>query len=147
MINQCLICCKTRFQSVEPLMSSPFPDYPWQRVASDIFEWNKQQYLLVVDYYPRFVEIAKLSTATSHDVINHLKSIFARHGIPESFTSDNGPQYSDELFSKFANEYGFTHLTSSPYYPQGNGAAERGVRTVKTLLSKSKEYSALLAYD
>ena len=66
----------------------------------------------MIDYYSRFIEIAKLSTATSHDVINHLKSIFARHGIPESFTSDNGPQYSAKLFSDFANNYGFTHTTS-----------------------------------
>ena len=51
------------------------------------------------------------------DVINHLRSIFARHGIPEPLTSDNGPQYSAEVLSKFAKEYGFTHLTSSPYHP------------------------------
>ena len=36
---------------------------------------------------------------------------------------------------------------SSPCYPQGNGAAERGVRTMKALLGKSEEpYSALLVY-
>lgn len=145
--HACSICCKTCFQSAEPLILSPFPDYPRQRVASDIFKWNKQQYLLVIDYYSKFVEIAKLSTATSCDVINHLKSIFAQHSIPELLTSDNGTQYSAELFSKLAKKYGFMHLTSSPYHPQGNGAAERGVRTVKTLLSKSEDlYSALLAY-
>jgi len=128
-------------------MSSGFPDYPWQRVASDLFEWKKQKYLLVIDYYSRFIEIARMSTATSSDVINHLKSIFARHGIPESLTSDNGPQYSAELFSTFAKDYGFTHLTSSPHYPQGNGAAERAVRTVKTLLEKNDDpYTALLTY-
>ena len=39
------------------------------------------------------------------------------------------------------------HLTSSPYHSQDNSAAEGGVRTVKTLLSKSEDpYSALLAY-
>ena len=37
-INCCLVCCKTRFQYAEPLMSSGFPDYLWQRVASDLFE-------------------------------------------------------------------------------------------------------------
>ena len=146
-INRCLVCCKTRFQYAEPLMSSGFPDYPWQRVASDLFEWKRQKYLLVIDYYSRFIEIARMSNATSSDVINHLKSIFARHGIPESLTSDNGPQYSAELFSTFARDYGFTHLTSSPHYPQGNGAAERAVRTVKTLLEKNDDpYTALLAY-
>ena len=147
LISKCLVCCKTRYQYAEPLLSSTFPEYLWQRVASDIFEWNKHKYLLVIDYYSRFIEIAKLSTATSQDVTNHLKSIFARHGIPESFTSDNGPQYSAKLFSDFAKDYGFTHVTSSPCYPQGNGAAERGVRTMKTLLGKSEDpYSALLAY-
>ena len=49
--------------------------------------------------------------------------------------------------SDFANNCGFTHTTSSPCYPQGNGAAERGVRTMKALLGKSEDpYSALLAY-
>ena len=65
----------------------------------------------------------------------------------QSFTSNNGPQYSAEIFSSFANEYGFTHLISSLCYPQSNSAAERGVRTMKTLPSKSEDpYSALLTY-
>ena len=49
--------------------------------------------------------------------------------------------------SVFAIDYGFTHVTSSPYYPQGDGATERGVRTMKTLLNKSEyPYSVLLAH-
>ena len=91
----------------------------------------------MVDYYSRYIEVAKLTSTSSPEVIKHLKSVFARHGIPEVKMSDNGPQYSSEQFTDFADQYGFTHITSSPKYPQSNGAAERAVRTIKELLTKN----------
>jgi hypothetical protein len=51
-----------------------------------------QSQQLVVDYYSRYNEIARLYSTSSNAVINHLKSIFARHRIPQTFISDNGPQ-------------------------------------------------------
>ena len=113
-VSKCLVCCKTRLQPAEPLLPTSFPIFPWQKVATDLFDGKGITYLLVVDYYSRFIEIAKLSTTTSSDVIRHLKSIFARHGIPEEVISDNGPQYSSKLFSEFAMSYNFHHQTSSP---------------------------------
>ena len=113
----------------------------------DIFEWKKASYLLLVDYYSRYIEIAKLSRPTSGEVIMHTKSIFARHGIPETVISDNGPQFSSKEFSQFADKYCFVHVTSSPYFPQSNGEAERAVQTIKQLLKKAEDpYVALLAY-
>ena len=78
------------------------------------------------------------------DVINHLKSIFARHGIPNEVISDNGPQYSSQLFKQFAQDYHFTHKTGSPKFPQSNGEAERAVKTIKDILLDP--YLGLLAY-
>ena len=75
-----------------------------------------------------------MPTETSNDVIIQLKSIFARHGIPQEVCSDNGPQFSSSMFKKFSKEYKFSHITSSPRYPASNGKAERAVRTVKTML-------------
>ena len=93
------------------------------------------------------MELSKLYATTSQDVINHMKSIFARHGIPNEVVSDNGPQFSSNVFHSFAGEYGFVHTTSSPRYPQGNGEAERAVRTIKHILDKAKDpYLGLLAY-
>jgi transposase InsO family protein len=80
-------------------------------------------------------------------VIKHTSSIFARHGIPEIVVSDNGPQYSADLYATLAKNYGFEHVTSSPHYPQGNGEAERAIKTIKGLLRKSGDpYLSLLAY-
>ena len=73
--------------------------------------------------------------------------MFARHGIPEQVLSDNGPQFAAHSFAQFAEEYGFTHITASPRYPQANGEVERAVKTVKELLKKSSDpYKTLLAY-
>ena len=101
----------------------------------------------MVDYYSRCIEIALLKRTTATEVIAHMKSIFARHGIPKLIVSDNGPQYSSEEFPKFMREYQCQHVTSSPLYPQSNGEAERAVKTIKGLLKKEGDpYLALLSY-
>ena len=50
--------------------------------------------------------------------------------------SDNGLQFSAEVYAEFSLAYQFMHITSSPYYPQSIGEAERAVGTVKQLLKK-----------
>ena len=50
-------------------------------------------YLLLIDYYSRYIEIVKLSATTTKNVVSAMKPIFARHGIPDVLVSDNGPQY------------------------------------------------------
>lgn len=52
--------------------------------------------------------------------------------------SDNGGQFSGHKFQEFAKEWNFTHLTSSPEYPQSNGLAENAVKQAKSLLEKTR---------
>ena len=48
---------------------------------------------------------------------------------------------------EFAERYCFTHMTSSPHYPQSNGLDKRTVKTVKKLISNTDDpYLALLSY-
>lgn len=104
----------------------------------------------MTDYFSRYPELAPLSSLSSSAVINHCKSIFARHGIPEVVVSDNGPQFSRALgaeFSRFAREYNFRHVTSSPHYHQSNGMAESAVKIIKGSLKKTGDaYKTLLSY-
>jgi len=65
-----------------------------EKVATDLLKWKGSPNLLKVNYFFKFVEISKLRSETSEEVICPLKSMFARHGIPQQVFSDNGPQYS-----------------------------------------------------
>ena len=147
LIENCHVCAKKSKQYHKPLMSTPLPDYPWQRVASDLFFLGSDSYLLIVDYFSRYPEVIKLKSTTSRGIIEAMKAVFSRYGIPQTVRSDNGPQYSSEEFSKFAAEYNFYHETSSPHFAQSNGQAERTVLTMKNLLRESTDpYMALLTY-
>lgn len=106
---------------------------------------------MVVDYYSKYIEIAKLHDTSSKAVIVHLKSIFARLGIPYVVYSDNGPQFQSTYFKDFATNWNFEHKTSSPRYPQSNGLVERYVGIIKQMLKKCEYdgkdmYLALLEY-
>ena len=89
-----------------------------------LFEWQKLVYSIIVDYYSRFIEIAKLERTTAEAVIQCCKNIFSRHGIPEEVVTDNGSQFDSNAFCRFSKEYQFCYVTGSPYYPRSNGAAE-----------------------
>jgi len=148
-VKRCSECAKVTPVVREPLMTTPLPDYPWQVVGSDLFENNKEHYLIVVDYFSRYPEVVRLGTTTFSAVITTLKGVFFRYGIPEVLRTDNGPQYESQRFLEFTTDYSITHITSSPRYPQSNAKAEHTVKTVKQLLMQSATsdpYRALLSY-
>lgn len=148
--NNCFTCSvHQNNNSKEELLSHEITQIPWYKLGADLFQFDNKDYLLVVDYYSKFIEIAQCNGTSSKNVILHMKSIFARHGIPQILVSDNGPQFSSSEFKKFVSDFDFKHITSSPRYPKSNGEAEAAVKVIKRLLSKCKHdgsdpYIALL---
>lgn len=133
-VLKCAICNTFRWSnSKEPLICHDIPDRAWVKVGVDLFHFYRGEYLLCVDYFSKFPEIAKLTQTTRRHVVTALKSIFARQGIPDEVVSDNGPQFSSAEFGVFAENWEFVHTTSSPGFPQSNGQSERTVQTVKNL--------------
>nr|XP_061820643.1 uncharacterized protein K02A2.6-like [Nerophis lumbriciformis] len=152
MIGRCATCQKYRNkQTKEPMILPEVLTAPWQKVGMDLFYLKGKEYVVVIDYYSNFPEMALLSSTSSNCVITHVKSIFARHGIPHTVVSDNGPCFNSKEWQQFAKHYDFRHVTSSPLYAQSNGKAEKGVHILKQLLKKavdsnSDPYLALLSY-
>ncbi len=73
---------KRRFRKREPLIVSPLPHYPWQVVGTDLFELKREQYLIVVDYFSRYPEVAKLTLVSSHIPVLPSISQFPAARIP-----------------------------------------------------------------
>ncbi|UYV67699.1 K02A2.6-like [Cordylochernes scorpioides] len=125
-----------------PLILTNFPTRPWQKIGMDLFKFENKWNLVVIGYYSRFPEMIQLDRLTANVVVRSCKSIFARHGIPETVVSDNGTQIgAAREFANFTRQYGFTHVTSSPRFPQSNGMAEAGVKIAKLILKKNQDPS------
>ena len=151
-VSRCSVCLQFRSANAkEPLLPHTVPEGPYQKVAMDILTFKGVEFLLIVDYYSKYPELCRLGQQKNASVvISHVKSVFARHGIPEEVIADNMP-FNSVKFRSFAEEWGFKITTSSPRYPQSNGQAERMVGVVKRMLKKaevdgSDPYIALLQY-
>ena len=148
-VSKCTTCLRFRRSNTkEPLKQHYLPERPWQMIAADIMTFKRRGYLMVVDYYSKYVEVPLLPDKTEKLVITALKSIFARHGIPERLIFDNVP-FASRQVHLFSKGWGFKITTSSPEYPQSKGLAERNVQTIKQLMRKchyegSDPYLALL---
>lgn len=151
-VLQCPICLTHRDSNAkEPMVTSEFPDRPYQVLSTDLFHFDSKDYLLTVDHYSRFFEIDYLPDTRSGTVIRKLQTHFARNGICDILHSDNGPQFASSEFSDFVRHWKFKHETSSPLHPQGNCLAERTVGIAKKIMKKAKDcgqniHIALLEY-
>ena len=127
------------------------PVHPWSKLSSDIFYFECDSYLLIVDYTSHFSIIRKLSSMTRKAIAHHMQSIFSKYGWPDTLVTDNGCCYTSKEFQLLMQTMSVNHLTISPYYCQSNGLAEKFVRIIKNLFHKAQEegqfpYTALMVY-
>ncbi|XP_061506314.1 uncharacterized protein K02A2.6-like [Anopheles gambiae] len=141
-ISECVASCE-RCQAVSksPAHSTPIPwpkpSSPWQRVHIDYAGPLEGDYfLIVVDAYSKWPEIVKTSSNTASATIAILRGIFSRFGNPVTLVSDNGTQFTSEIFADFCAHNGIEHLRTAPFHPQSNGQAERFVDTFKRSMKK-----------
>nr|XP_047122941.1 uncharacterized protein K02A2.6-like [Hydra vulgaris] len=124
LILNCHKCLKYRNNNKkEKIIQHDIPDLPWSKVGSDIYELHGKIYVIVIDYFSKFIENSIIPDKTAFS------------GIPSSLNVDNNPYNSTE-FLNFSKEYGFNFTPSSPNYPQSNGLSEMGVKIIKKILKK-----------
>ena len=146
-IEKCPFCQTFRRKNKsEPMRATTLPERPWLQVGADIFELDNFMYLVVVDYFSRWLEVKILKDLCSDSTIAVLKEIFSVHGIPEILRTDGGPQFVSNSFKIFSMDYGFEHQITDPYFPQANGCTERAVQVAKRLFRTADPYLSLMTY-
>ena len=123
----------------ELLMTHEILDRAWRKLALDLFCLKDKDYLVTVDYYSEYWEVDTLHSTSTAAVIKKLKPrCFARWEIPNEVVTVNRSQFVSDKFARFAKEWDFCHITSSPYHSQSNGKAESAVKIVRNLITKIK---------
>ena len=65
-VQRCTACPSTKpHQKREPLLSHTVADGPWQKIGADFFDFEGQKFLLVIDYFSKFIFVEKVTTTTA----------------------------------------------------------------------------------
>lgn len=147
-VSSCLTCQlndKSAKTAPAPLQPVSLPSGPWQKLAIDIvgpFERGPSDCrfaICLVDYYSKWPEVAFSQNVTAEVVTSFLQSVFSREGNPQCVVTDNGPQFLSSVFAAFLKERGISHMRSTVYFPQCNGAVERWNRVLKECILSAEQ--------
>ena len=136
-VEKCGIC-QSSSRSAKPIGNiSEVPPHAWHILGTDLFYWNKMDYLVVGDYFSKYLLVRKIPNSSTRWVIKELGMIFTEFGCPFVLKSDYSPCYTSREFHDFLEFYKIHHITSSPHYSQSNRFAEALVGILKKLMEKS----------
>ncbi|GFX55347.1 transposon Tf2-6 polyprotein [Trichonephila clavipes] len=139
LVSQCVICEKfKKANSKEPLKPPTVPYRLFEKIGVDIMDLGNTSYLVVIDYYSKWIEIAELVNKSADEVIVKLKTIFSRFGVPNMVASDNIP-FNSYIYKTFANYWDFLCIHFSPHYSPSNRMVEKAVGISKSIMKKARE--------
>ena len=130
------------------------PDRPFGSICADYFHHAGSCYLVVVDRFSGWPIVAP-ATGGAAGLTAVLRETFASFGIPDTITTDGGPEFTAHLTAEFLTNWGVQHRLCSAYHPHSNNRAETAVKTMKRLIAgntgpggtlKSSFFKALLTY-
>ncbi|GFS26688.1 Pol polyprotein [Elysia marginata] len=89
----------------------------------------------IIDRFTRWPEAVPIQNAEATTCARALlRNWIARFGVPDSITSDQGPQFTSSLWRELHNVHGCSPKHTTAYHPQSNGMVERFHRSLKAAL-------------
>jgi len=154
-VNRCQVCQTSKNPRLPPVPanSSFNSEFPWEVITIDLMGpyprgcKGHTHILVIVDMLTKYVELMPLRTITSKSILENLWRICCRWGVPRVILSDNGRQFTSNLYIEWCDSLGIKPFYISPYHPQAN-LTERYVQTVKGMIvstiSRCKDWDKFL---
>ena len=142
-ISSCETCQRTKCDTAPPkapLVEMFIPSAPMQFISLDIAYLPKDnsgyQYILLIgDIFSKFISAVPLKDQTAPLIVDALlKNWIFIHGSPFYVLSDQGSNVDGNVMQEICTTLGIEKRRSSAYHSQGNGFAERNIRSVKDML-------------
>lgn len=109
-ISKCLMCQTHRNKIPnESMIPHEIPELPFYKIACDILEYQNKIFLIMVDYYSKWIELKEIHNKSSKEIIRCWMEVFCIFGIPKIIVADNVPFNSFEC-KEFGNN---NHITVS----------------------------------
>ena len=95
-----------------------------------------------IDKFTKWPEATAVAKANKNSALKFIKDLVARFGILNQIITDNGTQFTSNLFGDYCNDMGIKLCFTSVAHPQSNVQAERAnVEILKGL--KTRTYDEL----
>ena len=114
--------------------------HPMEMVSIDLMSLDKckggfQYALVVTDNFTKFSKIYATRSKTARAVADKVFNTYLMDfGFPERIHSDQGGEFTSDLFQELKYLAGISTSRTTPYHPEGNGQTERLNRTLCNML-------------
>nr|CAE04690.1 OSJNBb0015D13.5 [Oryza sativa Japonica Group] len=133
LVHRCRACqfhAKQIHQPAQALQTIPL-SWPFAVWGLDILGPFRRapggfEYLYVaIDKFTKWPEAYPVVKIDKHSALKFIKGITARFGVPNRIITDNGTQFTSELFGDYCEDMGIKLCFASPAHPRSNGQVER----------------------
>nr|AAK50597.1 putative gag-pol precursor [Oryza sativa Japonica Group] len=101
-----------------------------------------QHLYVAIDKFTKWPEAYPVVKIDKHSALKFIRGITSRFRVPNRVITDNGTQFTSELFGDYCDDMGIKLCFASPAHPKSNGQVERANAEILKGL-KTKTYNVL----
>ena len=120
-------------QSDMPPVQPITPAYPFQHICADYFSLHGRYFGVIVDRFSGWFNVYA-GKGGADCLVDMMTRLFQDMGVPDSVTSDGGPEFKSDKFKSCLRQYGVQHRLTSVGFAHANTRAELAVKTAKRML-------------